>query len=98
MPPSVHWVMPVDCGDGVEKHFLADALEALEGSALINYVHPNLCVLEGGETTYKWQPAATQDAATQLHIENHIHCCPLFKRRLFELSGGYDSALPLHEA
>lgn len=88
LPTGIEWVVPVDTGDTLNEEFMHLSVEATERNPNVHVIHPHLCTLKG----YQWDPPNVAAATKPLHTENVFHCCPMFRRSLWDSAGGYDSS------
>mmetsp|Transcript_42554 Transcript_42554/g.120377 ORF Transcript_42554/g.120377 Transcript_42554/m.120377 type:complete len:438 (-) Transcript_42554:221-1534(-) len=88
LPPQVEWVVPIDAGDRLNNTFLDLSVRAVQDQPSLNLIHPHLCTEKG----YQWDPPNIHVAKTPLHKANLFHCCPMFRRSLWERVGGYDAS------
>ncbi|NCC84158.1 MAG: glycosyltransferase [Clostridia bacterium] len=87
---SGDWILPLDCDDRFAPGFLRQALHVIEHQPEINLVFADM--QEFGASNKTWRPA--NYSWQELLVHNTFPCASLYRRELWEMSGGYDPSLP----
>eukprot|EP00026_Physarum_polycephalum_P008907 Phypoly_transcript_09012.p1 GENE.Phypoly_transcript_09012~~Phypoly_transcript_09012.p1 ORF type:complete len:427 (+),score=54.91 Phypoly_transcript_09012:39-1283(+) len=87
------WILPLDADDILDPNFLQTAVAATQESE-VNLVISDLVGFDGDDTSNTvsqwsvppWDPK-------ELPNKNLLHCCPLYKKELWEATDGYSPVM-----
>jgi len=86
------WVIPLDADDVLDHSFMRKAMKLVKQDENTNLVVSDLMGFDADDPTevlYQWKVPNWD--SNELLNKNLLHCCPLYKRDLWEVAEGYSS-------